>query len=276
MTLGLVAVRPVNILLHTIALEPARWTPQRVLRPLLEILPAIARAGFYKLEIFEPHLTLAADESALRAELAALHLVPLVLSSYLDLTPGAVTEAAYEEQSRALLDRVDFFGFRKVRLFPGRRIPAGTEAETEAIVAARLMQLADERPRVDFLIETHNDSLADDPAAMVRLMERCARPNLGLIWQPTVFKPDLARAQLALQRDWVRHFHLQNRDARDQFVRLGSGVIPWGELLAMMPARTDVTVEFVPSAICAPGDFNLAASVQEAVEEFGCIAKITG
>jgi hypothetical protein len=32
----------------------------------------------------------------------------------------------------------------------------------------------------------------------------------------------------------------------------------------------------VPSAICAPADFDLAASVQEAVEEFGYVAKITG
>ena len=53
-----------EILLHTIVFEPARWTPKRVSLTLQEILPAIARTGLRKLEIYEHHLSMAADEGA--------------------------------------------------------------------------------------------------------------------------------------------------------------------------------------------------------------------
>ena len=36
----------------------------------------------------------------------------------------------------------------------------------------------------------------------------------------------------------------------------------------------DVTLEFVPSGICAVEAFDLTTSVQEAVEEFGFVVKL--
>ena len=254
-----------NILFHTIALEPNRWTPARVSRPLAELLPAIESAGFRELEIFEPHLALAPNESALPSLLARHHLTPVILSSYLDLS--AATAETFAGPSRTLLERLDRFGFRKVRLFPGRSPSPGQTEETIRLVSARLQSLADERPGIEFLLETHDGSLADDPACMPVLVERCARPNIGLLWQPTIFEPAAARAQFSLQKPCIRHVHLQNRAPDLSFAKLASGIIPWRELLAQLTPEVGATLEFVPSGICPLEAFDLQVTLQEAVEE---------
>ena len=263
-----------NILLHTIALEPARWTPQRVSRPLAELLPTISGAGFYKLEVFEPHLSLLPDEPAMVRLFARYHLVPFVLSSYLELSPHLNPDATFQAQAEELLARVDRFGFRKVRLFPGKSPSPGQTAAAVGQIAERLHGLAKQRPQVEFLLETHDGSLADEPACMVTLVETASAPNVGLLWQPTVFESAAAWTQWEVQREVVQHFHLQDRTADGRFCRLGTGVVPWSKILADAHYEKDVTLEFVPSAMCPPEKFNLSTSVQEAVEEFALIVKL--
>lgn len=267
-------VCPVNILLHTIALEPARWTPERVSRPLSELLPTVAGAGFYKLEIFEPHLALLPDEPALIPIFKRLHLVPMVLSSYLELSPHLNPQGTFEAQAADLLARVDRFGFGKVRLFPGKSPALTDPAASIAEIGRRLGFLAGQRPDVQFLVETHDGSLADDPACAVALVRASDRLNVGLLWQPTVFEPGAARAQWKIQKEFVRHVHLQNRTSDGQFSRLAAGVIDWGEILESLDFEVDVSLEFVPSGICAVEDFDLTTVVQEAVEEFGYVVKL--
>lgn len=263
-----------NILLHTIALEPARWTPQRVSRPLAELLPTIAGAGFYKLEIFEPHLSLLPDEPAMVPLFARYHLVPTVLSSYLELSPHLSPDAAFETQADELLARVDRFGFRKVRLFPGKSPSPEETAATVGRIADRLHYLAARCPQVEFLLETHDNSLADEPVCMVTLVEAAAAPNVGLLWQPTRFEAEAAWSQWEAQKALVRHFHLQNRTADGEFCRLGAGVVPWDKILAAAGFAIDATLEFVPSGICPQERFDLTTSVQEAVDEFDAIVKL--
>jgi hypothetical protein len=56
------------ILLHTIVVAPARWTPQKVSQQLLDLIPRLACARFTHLEIFEPHIVLV-DEVAIKSSL---------------------------------------------------------------------------------------------------------------------------------------------------------------------------------------------------------------
>ncbi len=263
-----------NILLHTIALEPARWTPQRVSRPLSELLPTVAGAGFYKLEIFEPHLAMLPDEPALIPIFERYHLVPMVLSSYLELSPHLNPEAAFETQAAELLARVDRFGFGKVRLFPGSGPDPANTGATIAQIGRRLGFLAGQRPEVEFLLETHDGSLADSPGLVIELVRTSGRPNVGLLWQPTIFEPRAAMAQWEMQKPFVRHVHLQNRTPDGRFSRLESGVIDWEAILGSVEFQVDVSLEFVPSGICEVEAFDLTTVVQEAVEEFGYVVKL--
>ncbi len=271
-----------HILLHTIALEPARDLAQRVSRPLIEHLPAIAGAGFPKLEIYEPHLTLAPDEAALRAALAEYRITPLFLSAGLDLTAPESAEAGWTMQAHEMFARVEQYGFKKVRLSPGRAVPADDSREAfDAIArlsAERLCWLADNRPEIEFLLDPHPHSLADQPVWLARWLREIERPNIGLVWRPTVWDADAARAQFALQRPYIRHFHLLNRPPGvfDRFSTLRDGVIPWPEFLGAPPFQIDASIAFVPASTTDPETFDVTAVLQEAVAEFQHLVELEG
>jgi sugar phosphate isomerase/epimerase len=252
-----------NILLHTIALEPARWVPQRVSQSLLELLPAIAPAGFRELEIYEPHLA-RHSVTEIQSELAKSRLTPVVLSSYLELS-------SYTDEQMALLrQRVADFGFKKVRLFP--KVDSGVSVEQ---FTQRVKDVADALPDICILLETHDGSLADDPLLITRIVTELDLPNVGLLYQPTVFEGEAAWRQLEIQRDWIRHVHLQNRTAEGRFTTLSSGVIPWPKILEALSFSVDVTLEFVPSGICdSIADFNLEATLRQAAVEKEYLRKL--
>jgi len=175
----------VNLLLHTIALEPARWTPARVSRPLTELLPDIAAAGFRALEVFEPHLGKETVSPAIRDCFASLGIAPVILSSYLDLNPARTSDALLQKLESILAERITYYGFKKVRLFPG----SGMNPHDNAAIARfieRVRSLAYRIYPAQVLLETHDGSLADYPALPAGLMSQLPS-NVGLLYQPTVF-----------------------------------------------------------------------------------------
>lgn len=258
-----------NILLHTIALEPARWTPARVSRPLIELLPSIARAGFNELEIYEPHLESPNEWPSIKDTLAQHDLTAVILSSYLKLDPAEASDGTLAAQLEAMAERIGFFGFQKVRLFPAKD-PGSTDAFGERLhlIAARL-------PEIELLLETHDGSLADQPALLTKIVTDLALPNVGLLYQPTIFEAAAALEQFRIQQPLIRHFHLQNRRSDLTFANLEAGVIPWHQIITSRPPDVDATLEFVPSGICPHEQFNLQATLREAVAEADYIRQIT-
>lgn len=251
-----------KILLHTIALEPARWTPQKVSSPLRDLIPRLAQTPFRELEIFEPHLA-GVDAHAIRDALSDHGLTPTVLSSYIDFSPAKMSGDTFPEERSRLLERIRFYDFQKVRLFPCPRfVPGEGDAEIVHEFTNRISSLAECAPDVTFLLETHDHSLADDAGRLNGVVSAIDRKNVGLLWQPTVFKAEAALAQFAVQKPFVRHFHLQNRDADGKFVALAEGVVPWASILSQTDA--DVSIEFVASGICAPSEFDLDRALAEA------------
>jgi len=253
-----------NILLHTIALEPARWTLRRVSQKLTDLIPKIAEAGFNEIEIFEPHLTLNTGEESIPKLLADHGLAPVILSSYLLIAPHMTNDEKFASEKSDLVARVRRFGFRKVRLFPGGGV-SPTDKGAVAVVADRIAQIARELPDVEILLETHDGSIADDPEAVVALVEQTGRKNVGLLWQPTVMTAEAALEQFATQKHLIRHIHLQNRGIEPGFDTLKHGVVPWEKILSQV--KVDATLEFVPCAICPLEQFDLAQSLVEAVSE---------
>ena len=253
-----------NILLHTIALEPARWTPARVSQRLVDLLAPIADAGFEQIEIFEPHLD--GDASEICEGLVKHQLQPVMLSSYLDLNPATTSDTEHASKVEILADRIQFFGFQKLRLFAGSRM-SPTDPGAIAAFTTRVRVLANSLPKTEVLLETHDGSLADDSRLIVRIVEELDLPNVGLLYQPTLFTAESALAQLALQKHLIRHVHLQNRNPDLSFATLRNGVIPWKSIFAELSPDVDATLEFVPVAICTVEQFDLKAALAEARAE---------
>jgi sugar phosphate isomerase/epimerase len=256
-----------NILLHTISLEPARWLPARVSQPLIDMLPSIAHAGFRQLEIYEPHLAASKDLEALKASVIANRLAPVILSSYLSLNPAQTTDAGFDVGIENAVGLVERFGFQKIRLFPGLGMrPDDSVGVT--IFLERLRRLAARLPETEILLETHDNSLADDPALIVRIVEEAGLPKLGLLFQPLKFTdPAHAMRQFMLQKKHVRHVHLQNRDAEMAVVRIGAGLIPWREILTQLDAGVEASIEFVPAGMRSVETFRRDEAISEAAED---------
>ena len=258
-----------NILFHTIAIEPARWTPQKVSARLIDLLAPIANAGFEQLEIFEPHLD--ADPIEIQDALLLNQLQPVILSSYLNLIK--LNESEFAEKLETLAHRIHIFGFKKVRIFPGPGI-SPTNSVVIAQFNARLEQLAKRLPQTEVLLETHDGSLADDPQLIVRLIDELGLPNVGLLFQPTIFTQESAMAQFAIQKHRIRHLHLQNRKPDNSFSTLLDGVISWPSFLAELAPEIDATLEFVPADICGIEQFNLEATLTQARTEKNYIKSV--
>lgn len=260
-----------NLLLHTIALEPARWTSERVSRPLVEFLPAIAAADFRALEIYEPHLVTARSPEELRDAFESHGVKPEILSSYLDWRHARSAPAAFRADLDDLAKRIEFYHFQKVRLFPWS---APDLADSRHAFESSMRTIADRLPQTDLLLETHDGSFADDSRLILKLTEEIGRPNVGLLYQPTVFEPAAALEQFGLQRDWIRHLHLQNRHPDQTFATLEAGVVRWNEILADVSDGVNATLEFVPAGICSVAEFDLATVLRQAAAEFEYIRSI--
>jgi sugar phosphate isomerase/epimerase len=253
-----------EIFFHTIALEPARWTACRVSQSLLDLLPKIAQAGFRSVEIFEPHLREEAQRPAIRAQLQECALKPVILSSYVDLLalPEAELPAAFD----ALEGTLGYFGFSKVRIFPAPKASPSDAAAVKTFTR-RVARLAERLTEFEILLETHDLSLADDPDVLVQVVRDVGAPHVGLLFQPLIFDGKSELEQFAKQRDFIRHVHLQNRNADQKFVPLEQGITPWRDILPQLPEGVNASLEFVPLGICPEEQFDVEATLAQAKEE---------
>jgi sugar phosphate isomerase/epimerase len=254
----------VEVFLHTIALEPARWTPKKVSQNLSVLLPRIAGAGFRTVEVFEPHLGGEAGWPEIRNLLRECGLKPAILSSYVNLL--TLSEEELPRAADTLEKTLRFFAFSKVRIFPGPRISPSDDAAVTTFTR-RLSWLAGRLEGMEILLETHDLSIADDPDRIVRVVRDIGAPQVGLLFQPTVFDGKSELLQFARQKEFVRHVHLQNRDSAMRFVPLAEGVTPWKAILRDLPAGVNASLEFVPAGICPEEQFDLEAVLAQVKSE---------
>ncbi len=263
-----------ELLFHTIAIEPARWTPERTSHSLAGLLPHIADAGFRRIEVFEPHLIETSHSAEILAAFKSLDLIPEILSSYLNLNPNVSTcdqVIAAIEEMRA---RIQYYGFRKVRIFPGPGMKPD-DKQALATFIARLERLIASLPGIEILLETHDGSLADDPELITQIVRDLNVPTLGLLYQPTVFQAESALRQFAIEQPFIRHVHLQNRNPDRSFARLRDGILPWDRIVPQLPPDVAGTLEFVPIGICPVDKFDLAATLEQAQSEAAYIRELT-
>jgi sugar phosphate isomerase/epimerase len=262
-----------RLLLHTIALDPARWTPQRVSRPLTDILPSIAAMDFQDLEIYEPHLTEATVSAEIKDAFARYNLTPEILSSYLNVNPAVTTDSALDAGLEVIRARIAYYGFRKLRLFPGPGIKPSDSAG-KAVFVQRLKRIVSVLPDTDILLETHDGSLADDPATITQIAADFASTRVGLLFQPTLFEPEAALRQFEMQKPFIRHLHLQNRNPDLSMSLLSKGVVPWERIFSNLPADVAATLEFVPVGICSVEAFDLPATLRQVRDEAESIREL--
>jgi sugar phosphate isomerase/epimerase len=158
-------------------------------RPVAEALGMIAEAGFPGVEIWYPHIE-KLDADGLRGvaeQCARLRLTPTVISPYFAFTRGEEWHARSLKTARDVLAAAKVLQVKKIRTFIdiGPDGLASQDATAAHWQAARdgLHELCALDPASDFVIETHEQTLADSLPTVQRILEEVDRPNLHVNFQ---------------------------------------------------------------------------------------------
>jgi sugar phosphate isomerase/epimerase len=245
-------------LLNTIAVEPNRWTKEKI--PAFDlardIFPAIHAAGFRHVEVWQYHLSRKSlDETGAIAETCRrLGLDVPVVGAY----PLFHLEGPAEEESRTerhgLLDRAAILGTRWVKFFFGRvkgseitpaQLERTTARVTEWITYGRAKGLG-------FCAELHGGTLFD-PYAYGR-QYLAAHPDLGvrICFQPYAGQTTAECLQVIRELgSAIVHAHFSGENAKGR-CRLADSAVDFRALVAALKsARPD----FIPSLEFVPGGF---------------------
>lgn len=213
-----------QLLLNTIALDPNRWTPEKVAYfDLVDLLPAIAEDGFDALEVWQYHLSRLTDEQVARLgkRARALGIAFPVVGLYPALhLKGDECEREWREVE-ALIARSAMLGARVVKMFAGRlgSDEADDAAFARSIAFAQKMAKAAEAHGMMLTAETHPDTLCDSIPATRRFLDAVAAPSLRVCFQAFDFtSTEQTLADYRALREHVVHVHLQGR--RDDRISL--------------------------------------------------------
>ncbi|MFP4052896.1 MAG: sugar phosphate isomerase/epimerase family protein [Phycisphaerae bacterium] len=212
----------------TIAFQKNKWGKDRLVeKPIEEIWPIVADAGYDGIEIWYPHVEMldggALGELAGQLEKAGLEVA--MLSPYFDFTSSEESVTASIQRGGEAIAAARTLGARGIRCFTGKVGSADAdEAQWHRAICA-LQTLADQAPDLLWALETHPHNLMDTLQASLNLIRRVDRPNVVFIFQPSTFadEPIEALKQLA---PWTRHVHATNlRDK--QRTLLAEGEMDW-------------------------------------------------
>lgn len=125
-----------------------------------------------------------AGDAARAAEVARITAdAGLAVCSY-----GSYFRAEPGEEITPILDSAEALGADRIRVWAGRvGSAAATPAERATVIdgLARAASEAGERG-ISLAVEFHGDTLADDAAQTLRVLDEVGSPHLSTYWQPTV------------------------------------------------------------------------------------------
>jgi len=205
-----------RIILNTIALEPNRWTADKVpYFRLIDLLPAIARHGFEALEIWQYHVDRLSESELddLRSAMESLGIEAPVLGIYPRLDLDEDQRRNELSNIERLLDTAQFLGAGTVKMFvgavaSGRLDTKGTDRSIAFL--EEMSNLASERD-IRLTGETHANTLFDTVASTLRTLERLDATHFGVCFQPYDANLPGAMGAFTALRERIWHLHFQGR-----------------------------------------------------------------
>ncbi|MFP4355835.1 MAG: sugar phosphate isomerase/epimerase family protein [Phycisphaerae bacterium] len=222
----------------TIAFQDKKWAKDvRVERPLFDILPTLAEAGYDAAEIWAPHAMQLEPEQLVRTrgQMDQLGIGASLISPYFDFTTSSQTARDSLGTGRRCVEIATVLGASGIRCFTGKVGSAEATERQWDLAVANLQKLAAlAEPAGLFLAcETHSRNLMDTPESAKDLMQRVDRPNVGLIFQPGTFGPETCYDALDMLWPWTRHVHANNRKG-DQPALLADGDIDYRRIFQQL------------------------------------------
>lgn len=265
-----------EIVLNTIALEPNRWTADKVAHfRLLDLLEPIVAAGFQGLEVWQYHLarTSEAEVARVRDRADSLGLRFPVVGIYPEIHHSGAARGMQWRAFEDMIARVKLIGADTVKIWLGNQASSSLDAEARKRSLAFAAAMLEKAATHGLIItgENHANTLLDSLPMCRQVLQELRAPNLKICFQPYDFH-STARAlsdYRALQSH-VIHVHFQGQRA-GEFVLLREAEIDYRALTgAFAPAARDGywSIEFVRDCVAAsPQEFDVQRVLDNASED---------
>jgi sugar phosphate isomerase/epimerase len=214
-------------------------------RPLHEALAEIARAGFAGVEIWHPHVAQMSGQELqdVAGAGARLGLKMTVLAPYFSFTRGQERRRESLRHAVEVLGTARTLGIGKIRTFvdcgdDGLSSREATAADWKDACDG-LKELCALDPDIEFVVETHEATLADSLPSVRRLFHEVGAPNLRLNYQAN--SDFLERGFLACLQalfPFVSHMHWEQIKSGGGSTYLEeSGLIDFAALISLLIER---------------------------------------
>lgn len=211
-------------------------------KPVAEALERIAQAGFSAVELWLGHFQGLPDSGLREVAAQSRHLgVEItVLAPYFRFTRGPAWAEESLRDAGAVLGAAAVLGVKKIRTFvdcgpDGLASAQATDADWAAATAG-LQKVCRLDGAVEFVVETHDNTLADTLPSVRRLLDAVAMPNLRLNFQAN--DDFMKRGFLACLQEVfpaVSHMHWQQIGPGNQLTYVEeAGAVDFGELVAFL------------------------------------------
>jgi len=272
-----------DLLLNTIALDPNRWTADKIPYYTLDrLLPHIAGTPFKKLEVWQHHVSHASDDDIqwYRHLADDLGLTFSILGLYPRLHLEDHARDHEMNSVQHLLDVAGVLGARLIKIFPGN---LGTEVVTDAeydrsIAFMQAMARRAAAANLTITCETHANTLCDTRNACLRFLRDVNAKNVKACYQPYDFI-DTAQAIVDYEAlaEHIIHVHYQGRK-NDEMALLKNADLDYNVLTnALLAQGFDgyLCIEFVKGCVVpTPAEFDLMRVLNNARRDEQFIRKM--
>jgi sugar phosphate isomerase/epimerase len=269
-----------DLLLNTIALDPNRWTPEKIPYYTLDrLLPHIAGTDFKALEVWQHHVSQASESDVqwYRKLADDLGLTLSILGLYPRLHLEGEAGQQEMDDIQHLLDVAGILGAELIKIFPGS---LGTEGVTDAEYdrsMAFMQEMARRAAAADLTItcETHANTLCDTREACLRFLRDVNAENLKVCYQPYDFT-DTARAIVDYEAlaEHVIHVHYQGRK-HGEMVLLQHADLDYEAITDVLMTHGfdgSLCIEFVKDCVVpTPADFDLMQVLNNARRDYSFV-----
>ena len=205
-----------KVLLNSIALEPNRWTKEKVpYFRLHDLLDEVAGAGFDAIEVWQNHVATLDEIEVCRLarEARQLGVTFPVIGMYPLFHLTGAERAGELARFERMFGSARALGTGVIKVFAGRISSADITAEQwDASVGFAREVLEGAGEELLFTVETHGNTLADSCECALRFVQAVGSPRLKVCWQPYDFT-DTEKAIQDFDRlsEHVIHLHVQGR-----------------------------------------------------------------
>ncbi len=273
----------IRILLNSIALDPNRWTAEKVpFNRLDELLEPIANSGFRGVEVWQHHISSLDDRAIteLREQAENLGLDFPVLGIYPELHLGGTDGEDALAETLRLLDIAASLGANTVKMFVGTKASSDLTEMEEVNTMASLEMLAGAAEDRDLLLtgETHANTLFDSVEAAKMTLAEIEGQELEICFQPyDSVSTEQAIADYTALSGHVIHVHLQGRKG-SKISLLEEADVDYERLLETLEINGFagyLSIEFVKDCVVDhPEDFDIDRVLANAVADREFIEKV--